>query len=267
MTRNKLFSIKMRASREREHISGAERIVPESEISSIAKELTERALYHPKGKPDSINIKIELLEKSPIYLRLLDIYEIADRENYTIKDILTRLFKKAGIDSNIGLSIYRALISGASPAGTVMRGAMVVDCRTGIRLEPDKFRGIRASYMDITPETEENLKKLVGERFTPNMKDAVVLSTKVLNHPDVVAELCISDDPDYTTGYISIKNFGYVRIKNIKPPGLPKGGRAFFVRGQIDRKAFIEYMETAPVLINEIGNYVFAPLSSIILGA
>ncbi len=257
----------MRASREREHISGAERIVPEEEISATVKELTEKALYHPKGRPDSINIKIEHLEKSPIYLRLLDIYEIADRENYTIKEILTKLFKKANIDSNIGLSIYKALISGASPAGTVMRGAMIVDCQTGIRLEPDKFRGIRASYMDITPEAEENLKKLVGERFTPNMKDAVVLSTKVLNQPDVIAELCISDDPNYTTGYLSIKGFGYIRIRNIKPPGLSKGGRAFFVKGKINRKTFIEYMETLPILINEIGNYVLAPLSSIILGA
>ncbi|WP_297445703.1 6-carboxyhexanoate--CoA ligase [Desulfurobacterium sp.] len=267
MKRNNLFSIKMRASSEREHISGAERIVPENEISKVVKELTERALYHPKGKPDSIHLKIELLEKSPIYLKLLDIYEIADRENYTIKEILTELFKKAKIDSNIGLSIYRALISGASPAGTVMRGAMIVDCQTGIRLEPDKFRGIRASYMDITPEAEENLKNLVGERFTPNMKDAVVLSTKVLSHPDVIAELCISDDPDYTTGYFSIKGLGYIRIRNIKPYGLSKGGRAFFVKGKINRKGLIEYMETTPVLINKVGNYTFAPLSSIILGA
>ncbi len=257
----------MRASREREHISGAERIVTESEISKAAKELTERALFHPKGKPDSINIKIELLKKPPINLKLLDIYEIADRENYTIKDILTSLFKKANIDVSIGLSVYKSLISGASPAGTVMRGAMVVESRTGIRLEPDKFRGIRASYMDITPEAEEKLKKIAGARFTQNMKDAVVLSTKVLNHPAVIAELCVSDDPDYTTGYLSIKGLGYIRIREIKPAGLPKGGRAFFIKNKLDRKGFIEYMEATPILINDTGNYFFVPLSSIISGS
>ena len=31
----------------------------------------------------------------------------------------------------------------------------------------------------------------------------------------VVAELCWSDDPDYTTGYVAGKNIGYVRIKPI----------------------------------------------------
>ncbi|SNR76227.1 6-carboxyhexanoate--CoA ligase [Desulfurobacterium atlanticum] len=264
MKGKKLFSIKMRACRSGEHISGAERIAQEQQIPEITKQLSQRALNHSKGKPDLINIKIELLEKEPIPLKLLSIYEIEDQRNYTLKEILSKLFQKANIDESVGFSVYKALISGASPSGRVMRGAMVVDILTGVRLEPDKFRGIRASYMDITQEAFEKLKKITGDRFTPNMKDAVILSTKVLHHKNVIAELCISDDPDYTTGYFSIKGVGYIRIKDIKPYGLPKGGRAFFVKGTVKLKEFIEYMESTPVLMVDTDKYYCLPLSEIL---
>jgi len=260
----KLFSVKMRACRNGEHISGAERIAKEQQIPEIAKELSQRALNHSKGKPESINIKIELLEREPIPLKLLPIYEIEDQENFSLKELLVKLFKKANIDESVGFSVYKALLSGASPSGRVMRGAMVVDTSTGIRLEPDKFRGIRASYMDITEEALKKLKKVAGNRFTPNMKDAVILSTKVLHHKNVIAELCVSDDPDYTTGYLSIKGTGYIRIKNIKPYGLPKGGRAFFIKGTVRLKEFIEYMESTPVLIVDTAEYHCLPLSEIL---
>ncbi len=254
----------MRACKEGEHISGAERIIEEGFIPSITQNLSERALNHSKGKPDTINIKIELLEKSPIPIKTLPLYEITDREKYSLKEILRALFRKAGIDESIGFSIYKALISGASPAATVMRGAMVINKDTGLRLEPDKFRGIRASYMDITEKALNHLKKSTGKNYTSNMRDAIILSSKVLHHKNVVAELCVSDDPDYTTGYLSVKGLGYVRIKDIKPEGLPKGGRAFFVKEELNIKQFIEYIETTPVLITDVGNYCCLPFPEIV---
>lgn len=53
-----LFSLKMRASEGLSHVSGAERIVEESEVSTVAKAMVERALNHAKGKPDFINVKV-----------------------------------------------------------------------------------------------------------------------------------------------------------------------------------------------------------------
>ena len=51
-----LMSIKMRASLEGRHISGAERIVEPHLVPSVSSELATRALRHEKGVPDSINI-------------------------------------------------------------------------------------------------------------------------------------------------------------------------------------------------------------------
>ena len=59
MSDSRLFSVKMRASRGCEHVSGAERIVTPSATPETASALVRRALGHSKGDPDFINIKIE----------------------------------------------------------------------------------------------------------------------------------------------------------------------------------------------------------------
>ena len=53
------YSVKMRAARVGEHISGAEKIVPAASVPKTVAQLAERALSHEKGTPDFINIKIE----------------------------------------------------------------------------------------------------------------------------------------------------------------------------------------------------------------
>ena len=49
--------------------------------------------------------------------------------------------------------------------------------------------------------------------------------------PGIVAEICVSDDPDYVTGYVASKSLGYRRIATIKERGDPSGGRIFLFRG------------------------------------
>ncbi len=67
----------------------------------------------------------------------------------------------------------------------------------------------------------------------------------------VLGELCISDDPNYTTGYVATRTYGYVRLPRIKRRGKPYGGRAFFVTdGEV--KELIKYLQEKPVMINEI---------------
>ena len=58
MSESRLFSVKMRASRGGEHVSGAERIVTPSATPETASALVRRALGHSKGDPDFISLKV-----------------------------------------------------------------------------------------------------------------------------------------------------------------------------------------------------------------
>ena len=104
-----------------------------------------------------------------------------------------------------------------------MRGAVLLDADTLERLEPDLERGVRATMMDAAESDS-------GAHCSPcknHYAEAMVLAAKVANAPGLVAELCISDDPDYVTGYIASKTLGYVRIAPLKKVGSPFGGRIF----------------------------------------
>ncbi len=251
----KLYSVKMRSSKGKVHISGAERIVEKEKVPETISALISRAFEHPRGSADTVSIKVERLREEPKRLPLLRIVEIKDRERYRAEEIVWRLLQKAGIDRLISLKVYRELLKGPSPSGTVMRGAMVVRAGSGERIEEDSFRGVRATYMDMTESALKSFRELVKDEFNENFRDAVVLSTKVINCRGVLAELCISDDPDYTTGYVSLKGIGYVRIKGIKPDNHPFGGRAFFVDENARIESIRDYMEKEPVIVDRVSSY------------
>ncbi len=254
----------MRASSQGIHISGAERIVPVSQVNQVVNSLVERAFSHSRGSADSISIKLEEIKEKPENIPSLRVFEISDRKKYSIEDIVSKLFLKVGIDRDTSLKVYRTLLSGPSPDGNVMRGAMIVEMETGKRLEPDSFRGVRATYMDFTESALRSFKEATGKNFTENFKEAVVLSSKVLNCKGIVAEMCISDDPNYTTGYVSLKGLGYVRIHKMKAKGCPFGGRAFFVEKETDVKKVINYLERKPVLIDRFSGYTLASFMEIL---
>jgi 6-carboxyhexanoate--CoA ligase len=68
---------------------------------------------------------------------------------------------------------------------------------------------------------------------------------------EFLAELCWSDDPDYTTGYVASKNLGYVRIKPLKEPNNPLGGRVYFVeRDRVEE--LIDCLERRAVLVEAL---------------
>jgi 6-carboxyhexanoate--CoA ligase len=249
----KLYSIKMRSSKGELHISGAERIVSESEIESIVVQLINRALNHSRGRADFINLKIEELKEPPTFKPLLPVFELTGYK--CVKSLLEKLFSLSEIPVDLGIKTYERLLSGPAPDGKTMRGAMVVEVPSGKRLEPDKYRGIRASYLDVDRETRELLKKSVREGYTENFKEALVLSTKILSFEGILGELCVSDDPDYTTGYLSLKGKGYFRIKHIKPQGLSKGGRAIFVEQNIEVSDLIQYLEKVPFIAKGFSGY------------
>ena len=67
----------------------------------------------------------------------------------------------------------------------------------------------------------------------------------------MLAEVCISDDPDYTTGYVATRSLGYVRVPNMKSAGSPVGGRLFLVNTD-DVAEVVAYLEHTPVLVEDL---------------
>jgi 6-carboxyhexanoate--CoA ligase len=152
----------------------------------------------------------------------------------------------------------KLLDSGPAPSGGNMRGAMIMDASTGERLEKDPERGIRASRFDWSDDAaamiDSGLARLGLTHF--RTKEALALASKVAVAPGMVAELCWSDEPDYTAGYVSSRQFGYIRLTSLKHPGAPHGGRVFFVNSAAyDFDALRHYLQRVPVIITESGAF------------
>jgi len=244
------FNVRMRSSLRGEHISGAERIVDEERLEEAVVSLFKRAMTHSRGKPDFVNIKVELLKEPPVFVESLPVFEVYGKA----EEVLKKIFNFSGIGEELGIKVYHLLLRGPSPSGKVMRGAMIVEVPTGKRLEPDKERGVRITCFDMEEQAIKELKHLAGESYTENLKDALSLSTKTLLSEDVIAELCVSDDPEYTTGYVALK-CGYFRIFNIKEKGVPFGGRAIFVRTGTDVEKLINFFKEKPVICKKISGF------------
>ena len=120
-----------------------------------------------------------------------------------------------------------------------MRGAMLVDAITGERLDTGD-RGVRVSHMDSFDS------HALGDN--EHMREALVLASKVQSADGIVGELCWSDDPDYTVGYVAC-NGVYHRLPHMKELGSDIGGRVFFVQPDIDSESVITYLEKSPVLV------------------
>ncbi len=248
-----MYSVRMRASQDERHVSGAERITEESGILPTASELIERALSHERGKPDFINISVEELKTPVKHLASLPITLVNAEDAASGKDAAKKILRCLGISSFCIDKAFSLLESGPCN-GESMRGAVMMDLE-GKRLEPNKQRGIRAMRMDITKDASLELHRLLdsaglSSNYT-HISEALVLATKVASVDGTIAELCWSDDPYYTAGYVASKKLGYMRISHLKKEGDFRGGRVFFV-DNIDLNRYINEIENCPVLVNKI---------------
>lgn len=233
----KLFSVKMRANCEEQHISGAEKITAEKNLENICGQLLERALHHTKGEANFINIKIEKVNPEEILvLNALPVTTISVENVKEGRQKLKECLKQEGVnDAETILTRLKDTYG--------MRGAMLLNIDTMERMEPNMERGVRATYMDVVDDKDDRKGK-------NHFKEALVLATKVAHHRNIVGELCISDDPDYVTGYFASKKLGYVRITNLKEMGCKDGGRIFLFRGNREEaKECIQYLEQQKVLV------------------
>ena len=256
MDDDRLFAVKMRAARAGEHISGAERIVPAHDIPALASALAARALLHAKGKPDEIHLKAEEAADI-IHLESLPVSTHVTQTPEEGRACAARLLASAGI-TRIDEIMARFSETYA------MRGAMLLDADTLERLEPDPARGVRATYMDAASGCNgQDARCPSGSACKKNhFAEAVVLATKVANAPGIVGEICVSDDPDYVTGYVATKEIGYCRITTIKQKGDPCGGRIFLYRGPREGVSeIIRFLQRQCVLVEGVPDCPPAPLA------
>ncbi|UCD36353.1 MAG: 6-carboxyhexanoate--CoA ligase [Nitrospiraceae bacterium] len=247
MARRKYYSIRMRSSKGGVHLSGAEGIYDPDVIGTIVKNYTGRALLHDRGGADEIHLAVEELTETPRKIPSLPLCTVNTRNPESAKKAAMKILTSVGITERAVEEALNALDVGIS-----MRGAMLMDIE-GVRLEPDLLRGVRVTRMGTSEKAAQQLSAKLGRLGLNNdtVKEALVLASKVHRYRMVLGELCISDDPSYTTGYVATRAHGYVRLPRIKKKGVPCGGRAFFITGG-EVKELIKYLQRTPVLIDEI---------------
>lgn len=248
----KLYSVKMRASKTKdnltEHISGAESISNEKNLEKVISLLIKRAFNHPKGKSDFINIKLEEISKEEItYIEPLPVTTVNVDHYLDGFNVVKKILENIGIDQNKSDNIVRLIRSISN-----MRGAILLDINTFQRLEKDKKRGIRATYMDFEGNDIETLNKSIEKNS--HFLEALTLASKVVSCEQIIGEICYSDDPNYTAGYIASKKHGYVRITKLKDIGNTNGGRIFLYDSSLLNKSkCIEYIENKKIIVK---NYI-----------
>lgn len=249
---NTLYSIRMRSAEGGahehggRHISGAERIVDEKTLKIIAQQLIDRALHHSKGTADFINICIEKIDTHQIqYIRPLAvaIYEsnTIDESHALAKDLLCQSVSAKAVEC--AFSLLQRL-------NTNMRGAILLDSQTGERLDRTGQKGIRVTRMDVIGKHPSYIVTTDNTEIPVNthLAEALVLASKVQSCKGIVGELCWSDDPDYTVGYVAC-NGKYHRLQHMKPLGSDIGGRVFFIDSQVSVESVESYLESQAVLV------------------
>lgn len=244
------YSVKMRGSKyidgKETHISGSENIVREDVLEEISKSLIKRALNHDKGKAEFINIKIEKLNEDELtYIDPLKVQTIDVKNSTEGLKACNKLLKLIGINEGKSQLIINMLTEIKD-----MRGAILLDINTLERLEPDKERGVRATFMDLEYSTfSESIKHT---KKSTHFIEALVLASKVISCPYIIGEICYSDDPNYTAGYIASKKFGYVRFTHMKELGNPFGGRIFLYDSKKENiEPCIDYIENKKIIVKE----------------
>ncbi len=240
------------------HLSGAERLVPETRVEGVVQEMLARA----QGRsPDSIQITCERVPASVCcFIPCLPVYSAITSGPDEAAQFAAELLADAGVEAGVARDALAALRMGLGAGGSSLRGASLWDRQTGARLEKDPKRGVRTSRFDYSEAGA--VRDALGAAGLTHFRtrEALAVATKTL-WAGVAAELCWSDEPDYLTGYVATPRAGYVRLPGFKPHGA-RGGRIFFVdTGQIDLEACVRRLEREYALI-EPPITVYPPVSA-----
>lgn len=137
-----LFSIRMQASLNGRHLSGAEHLSTADDLERLAAGMVKRALGHMRGRAEKIQITIEEVATGKI-----DCGSLPDLHTYLVNDYhhgrraAATILRQSGVSPLAIDRAMAAMATGAAPDGNSMRGAMLIDAKNGNRLEPDPARG------------------------------------------------------------------------------------------------------------------------------
>lgn len=222
-----MYSIKMRASNQQIHISGAETICEFENLEKTIKKYFNKGFYHENGSIDFLNLKIEKITKP---IQNLESLTIIQNQNASMED----LANNSGVSDKALKNGFQYIENDIS-----YTGAIVLSAKTGERLDLTENRGIRVTNFAFKDRHKIND---ISER----VKDALSIATCINSFNNVKGELCVSDDLNYTTGYYASPTLGYNRIFNIKKKNTRQGGRIIFVDEKIDLNNYIVFLEEIP---------------------
>lgn len=253
-----MYSIRMRSADNApheqggRHVSGGERLVDAHCVEEAVLALFRRAWAKESG---FIHLTVERIPPDSIQEAPVLPWTTAPATTFqTSRTQAISLLERAGISANVSKMAIRLLDEGPAPGRQVMRGAVIMDAATGERLETDRSRGIRTTRVDVPEVIDKELAaRLAADGLThPRTREALILASKTAA-AGALAELCWSDDPDYTAGYVASPIFGYIRLAHLKPPGSQRGGRVYFVDPkQTDLMRFIAFLEETPVMLSSL---------------
>ena len=246
-----VYSIRMRAAKGGpheqggSHISGAERLVSLESLSRVSEEFLQRALQHSKGRPDFINLQIDEIPDDSIMK--VPALTVATTESATIEEshrVATQLLQQAQIHERATQNAFAKL----SQNTEAVSGALLINATTG-EIYPQT---VRVSRMDAESDADIHQHLQHFGCSSIHSREALILASKVLASPYVLGELCWSDDPDYTTGYVSYGTT-YHRLSPMKVYGSPIGGRAFFITEEAPLDTLLQYFTSTPTWVTTKG--------------
>jgi len=234
------YNIKLRVEKEGKHISGAEKIVDYANIEKAVICLLERTRLRFETLPDMINLNIIAIKDEIMYVKLPKRSRADDGDIYVAREKLHSLLIKLNLNADYILDLFNSLQG--------MRGAVLLDIDTYERLEPDMKRGVRVTCFDYAQENYDCEKN--------HSREAKCLAAKVMAYPNIVGEICVTDDKDFTFGYFATRDLGIIGFNNLKKLGEKRGGRIFLFDSKIgigskENKISdcIKFLENAPVLV------------------
>ena len=134
----------MRASAGDRHISGAEGLYTEAEVQDVVRGYLTRALHHDRGLPDRVVVTVERVPEEPLLIETLPVHTVNIRDYNDAWRFIKEGLRYLGVS---GAAVKRAVSVIESP--DAMRGAAVIRTVSGVRVEPDKKRGVRATRLGI----------------------------------------------------------------------------------------------------------------------
>ncbi len=257
-----LYSVRMRSFLEDRHLAGGEDIVAAEELPERITELLNRGLSpstHDPGRErrPSLTFRIDPVDPGALVSApLLPVHCLkSDTVSETwafVRDALALLETQGFLlDSKHLLEQCRLLLAGNRP---VSPGAFLLS-PDGDPLDPDG-RGIRVTHFGMLRRVREGMISQVAVHGTGTSRrfiEALQIASKALHSPPVLLEFCLSDNPEYTTGYLALKGVGYIRLPHLKPPGIPAGGRLYVMEKPVDSslETLLGYLTKTPVLFTE----------------